>query len=145
MLTRETDYAIRAVLALASGGRARSAAELARDTQVPYPFLRRVLGRLTAAGLAKSLRGRGGGVQLAQPAGRISLLDVARAMDPASVTLNQCLLAGDACTRARRCAVHAALGRVQRQLWRSLAAVTFDALVRRESFTTKTEPKGKKP
>jgi len=135
MITREADYAVRAVLELASGTSGRSAAELARATQVPYPFLRRVLGRLTAAKLVKSVRGRSGGVQLARPAGAISLRDVVRAIDPATITLNACLLDGGRCSRVRRCAVHASLARVQKELWRSLDAVTFDTLVRHEQTT----------
>ena len=136
MITREADYAVRAVLELASGTSGRSAAELARATQVPYPFLRRVLGRLTAAKLVKSVRGRSGGVQLARPAGAISLLDVVRAIDPDTVTLNTCLRDGGACSRARRCAAHASLGCVQRALWRALDAVTFAALAKQERTPT---------
>jgi len=135
MITREADYAIRAVLELASGMSGSSAAELARATQVPYPFLRRVLGRLTAARLVKSVRGRSGGMQLARPPGAISLRDVAQAIDPATITLNACLLDGGRCSLARRCPVHAPLARVQKELWRALDAVTFDTLVRHEQTT----------
>ncbi|MEI8242522.1 MAG: Rrf2 family transcriptional regulator [bacterium] len=136
MITREADYAIRAVLELAGGTSGRSAAALARTAQVPYPFLRRVLGKLVAAGLVCSSRGRGGGVRLARPAAAISLLDVARAIDPDTVTLNACLREDGACCGLRRCAVHAALASVQRDLWRALAAVNFDSLASR----TKTQP-----
>ena len=135
MITRETDYAIRAVLALASGTSGRSATDLARITQVPYPFLRRVLGRLTAAGLITSVRGRTGGVRLAQPASAVSLFDVAWAIDPAAITLNACLREGNKCPRMRRCPVHTPLNRIQHDLWQALNAVTFDTLVRHEQTT----------
>jgi len=128
MITRETDYAIRAVLELVSRARGRSAAELARATRVPYPFMRRVLGKLTAAKLVRSSRGRSGGVQLVRPAREISLLDVARAIDPHAVTLNACLRKDGSCSRLRQCTVHEALARVQQDLWQGLATITFDAL-----------------
>ena len=144
MITREADYAIRAVLELASSTAGRSATELARSTQVPYPFLRRVLGKLTAAHLVKSLRGRNGGVKLARPAGEISLLDVAQAIDPATVTLNDCLHPGSVCSRLQRCAVHGALDRVQQELWQALAIITFDSFVQPLSNTnTPTKQKRK--
>ena len=139
MITREADYAIRAVLELASGADGRSSAELARATQVPYPFLRRVLGKLTAAGLVQSLRGRAGGARLARPARAISLLDVARAIDPDTITLNRCLQAGSRCSRQRRCAAHVSLDRVQQQLWQALAAITFDKLVQPNQPKTKKQ------
>ena len=129
MITREADYAIRAVLELAADASGRSAAVLARATAVPYPFLRRVLAKLIAAKLVLSLRGRTGGVRLARPAGKISLLDVAAAIDPATITLNSCLRDASTCARLRHCAAHTALARVQQELWRALAAVTFDQLV----------------
>jgi Rrf2 family iron-responsive transcriptional regulator len=135
MITREADYAIRAVLALAlspPGAEGRPATELARVTQVPYPFLRRVLGRLVSSGLVQSVRGRGGGMRLARPAGAISLLDVAWAIDPAAITLNACLREGSSCPRGRRCAVHTALNRIQHNLWQALDAVSFETLVKPE-------------
>ena len=128
MITREVDYAIRAVLELASSTSGRSAADLARATQAPYPFLRRVLQRLTAAGLVVSRRGCTGGMRLARPAAAISLLDVARAIDAATITLNSCLRDGGACSRRPRCTAHTALSRVQQELWQALAAITFGTL-----------------
>jgi Rrf2 family protein len=109
VITREADYALRAVLELAAGTGGRSAAELARATQVPYPFMRRVLARLTAAGLVRSLRGRSGGVRLTRPATDLSLLEVLSVMDADTVTLNACLREGADCARSSWCAAHAAL------------------------------------
>jgi Rrf2 family protein len=144
MITREADYAIRAVLELSGGSSERSAAELARAAQVPYPFLRRVLGKLIAAGLVRSSRGRGGGVRLARPAADVSLLDVARAIDPDTVTLNACLRKDGACCGRRRCAVHDALASAQRDLWRALASVNFDALATSKKSQPNNTEKRKK-
>jgi len=145
MITREADYAIRAVLELAASASGRSATDLASATQVPYPFLRRVLGKLTAAKLVTSRRGRSGGMQLARPAGKISLLDVARAIDPSTITLNRCLLAGGACSRQRHCAVHGALDRVQQTLWQALSESTFDTFAQQHPNNQKQTNKRKKP
>ncbi len=146
MITREVDYALRAVLELAAGTEGRSATVLAEATQVPYPFMRRVLARLTAARLVQSLRGRGGGVRLARPAGALTLLDVVRAMDPDTVTLNACLREGAYCARSAWCAAHAALTDVQQELWHRLAGISIAALVQTEQARkpkTKTKPRRK--
>lgn len=139
MITREADYAIRAVLELSSGATSRSAVDLARATQVPYPFLRRVLAKLTAARLVQSLRGRAGGVRLARSAAAISLLDVTRAIDPSTITLNSCLRDGGTCERMCQCAAHEPLDRLQQELWRALDAITFASLVKPDHVVTKTK------
>ena len=136
MFTRETDYAFRAVLALAAASGRRSAAELARETQVSHAFLRRVLTKLSTGGLVLSLRGRTGGVRLARPAAAITLLDVAQAIDPAQITLNRCLRDGGTCSRMRQCTVHAALDPLQREIQRALARITFDTLAKQQNKNT---------
>lgn len=142
MFTRETDYAFRAVLALASGAERRSATVLARETEVSHAFLRRVLGKLTAYGLVQSTRGRSGGVRLARAARAITLLDVAQAIDPDQITLNRCLRHGGTCSRMRQCTVHAALDPLQREIQRALARITFDTLVeKQQKQTNKTRRK----
>ena len=129
MITREADYAIRALLALAEAPAGMNTAAMAHLTQAPYPFLRRVLQRLVAGKLVVSRRGRGGGLWLARPARRISLLDVACAIDPDTVTLNSCLRRDGTCSRKRNCPAYAPLGRAQRALWQALSAIKFDRLV----------------
>ncbi len=136
MFTRETDYAFRAVLALAAASGRRSAAELARETQVSHAFLRRVLTKLSTGGLVLSLRGRTGGVRLARPAAAITLLDVAQAIDPVQITLNRCLRDGGTCSRMRQCTVHAALDPLQREIQRALARITFDTLAKQQNKNT---------
>ncbi len=148
MITREVDYALRAVLELAAGTEGRSALELAEATQVPHPFMRRVLGRLTEARLVQSQRGRGGGVRLARPAASLSLLEVVRAMDPDTVTLNACLRAGADCARRSWCAAHATLTDVQQDLWHRLDAISIASLVQveqaqKQKQKTKRDPRSK--
>lgn len=127
MITRETDYAVRAVLGLSQKGSA-SAAELAEGLDIPYRFLRTVIRKLVAKRLVRSRRGKGGGVTLARPARRISLRDVIRAMTPSSLVMNRCLISPSVCGRRPHCAVHAQLRVLQRQLDARLHRVRFDRL-----------------
>lgn len=130
MITREADYAIRIVLALArhTDTAPVSAGAVSDEMGIPHRFVRKIAGRLVRAGLVRSLRGRAGGLRLARRPAAISLLDVLAAVDPASVTLNICLLDPRACRRAGLCEVHPHFASLQGALERGLASVSFAQL-----------------
>jgi Rrf2 family protein len=78
-VSRRTDYATRAVLALAvaDGGPLRLE-EIAAATDAPRSVLEQVMPTLRTAGLVRSERGRRGGYRLNRPAEDISLERVVR-------------------------------------------------------------------
>lgn len=83
MLSQTVEYALRAAVQLASiAPGACTTAELAVVTQVPPAYLAKVLQSLVRAGIVASLRGASGGVALAQPAGKLTILDIVDATDP---------------------------------------------------------------
>jgi len=83
MLSKTAEYALRAVVWLASNPEQPAAAEpLADQTQVPRRYLHKVLQDLVRAGLVQSRSGPGGGYALQQPAKKITILDVVTAVDP---------------------------------------------------------------
>lgn len=80
-ITRKTDYATRAVLALAiaeDGDKPVKLAELAERTAVPAPFLEQIMSQLRGAGIVRSERGPAGGYRLNHPASQITLDRVVR-------------------------------------------------------------------
>jgi Rrf2 family protein len=78
-VTRRTDYATRAVLALAlAGDRSLSLDDLAALTDSPRSVLEQVMPALRVAGIVRSVRGRGGGYRLNRPAEEITLERVVR-------------------------------------------------------------------
>ena len=126
---RHTDYAARIVLHLASLGEGAqaTAAEIARKRLLPVAFMRRIVGKLAAAGIVRTMRGAGGGVRLARPAAEISLLDVLRAME-GGVTLNACVASPPACPLSESCPVQRAWTSATVALEGQLDGVRFDAL-----------------
>lgn len=58
-----------------------SAAMLAAETGVPVPTAQKLVSLLSRAGLLRSTRGTGGGIQLARPAAAISLVDIIEAVE----------------------------------------------------------------
>ena len=68
-------------------GRPASSELLAASINTNPSLVRRLLAQLAKAGLARSQMGTGGGALLARPAGRITLLDVYKAVDEDAVVL----------------------------------------------------------
>ena len=77
-LSNLADYAVVTMHAAARhcGGGRTSAAELAAETGLPVPTVQKLVSKLSAAGLLRSVRGAGGGLQLARPAAAISVADI---------------------------------------------------------------------
>ncbi|MEE4153216.1 MAG: SUF system Fe-S cluster assembly regulator [Erythrobacter sp.] len=91
-LSNLTDYAIiTMVQATRHCGEGRvSAAELASETGLPVPTVQRLVSRLTAAGLLRSVRGVGGGLQLGRPAAAITVADIVEAVE-GPIALTSCI------------------------------------------------------
>ena len=65
LITRDTDYAIRAITYMAKHKESRvSVKELVKNLKVPRPFLRKILQVLDKKGLLRSYKGKGGGFLL---------------------------------------------------------------------------------
>jgi Rrf2 family protein len=79
-ITRKTDYATRAVLALALAGDGASlkSHEIATRTGVPQQLLEQIMAQLRGSGIVRSERGPQGGYRLNHPPGAITLDRVVR-------------------------------------------------------------------
>jgi Rrf2 family protein len=81
-VSAKADYAIRAAVELAAAGEGPvKGDQIAQAQQIPANFLENILADLRNAGLVSSRRGADGGYWLAQPADRITLADIIRAVD----------------------------------------------------------------
>lgn len=91
-LSNLTDYAIITMSQAAThcGDGRVSAAELANETGLPVPTVQRLVSKLTAASLLRSVRGAGGGLQLGRPAAAITVADIVEAIE-GPIALTACL------------------------------------------------------
>ncbi len=88
-ISARSDYAVRAMLALAAGQDGPGAQEdtpvsvdrLAQAQDLPVKFLEAIVADLRRAGLVASRRGARGGYLLARPADQIAVGDIIRAVD----------------------------------------------------------------
>jgi Rrf2 family protein len=83
MLSQTVEYALRAVVQLASiSPEASTTSELSEITKVPPAYLVKVLQMLVRGGIVSSQRGASGGVSLAEPPEKLTILDIVDATDP---------------------------------------------------------------
>lgn len=105
MISQTVEYALRAVVHLADfAPTPRTTEQIAQATLVPRPYLSKVLQALSAARIVLLRRGVGGGVALAKPPAKLTILDVVNAVEPVQ-RIRQCPLGLEA-HGARLCPLH---------------------------------------
>lgn len=123
LITKETDYALRILRALASGGRL-TARELAEHEQIPHQFAYKILKKLGKAGFVSITRGADGGCALSAKLEHITLYRLIRAMER-DAAVSACTRKGYRCQWRKAhggtvCLAHVHLASIQRALDREL-------------------------
>jgi len=132
-INRQTDYAVRVVLALAKRGEdiRLSTAEIQQEMLIPPALMTRIVAQLAREGLVNTYPGRDGGLMLPRPASQITLRDVVEAFE-GPILLSECLQARgeDDCPFQSNCPVRSKWGRVQVAMMREMASISFEDLVK---------------
>jgi len=129
-LSSMADYAVVTMSAAARhcGGARTSATALAAETGLPLPTVQKVVSLLGKAGLLRSVRGAGGGLQLARPAAAITLADIVEAVE-GPIALTSCVEQGrHDCALEGSCNVRPHWGVVNETLRGALAKVPLTQL-----------------
>ncbi|HUX49319.1 MAG TPA: Rrf2 family transcriptional regulator [Spirochaetia bacterium] len=106
MITRSAQYALRALVAIASEPQKKHGAqELARLIEAPPNYMGKLLKLLAVSGVLESFRGSGGGFRLARPASEIRLIDIIDPIDRVS-RWSSCFLGRGDCTPCAPCPMH---------------------------------------
>ena len=131
-INRQTDYAIRVLLALAQRGEGvrLSTSEIQQEMLIPKALMTRIVAQLAHDGLVKTFPGRDGGLMLPRSSSQISLKDVVEAFE-GPILLLECLQVKgeDDCPFQSNCPVRSKWGRVQVAMMREMASITFESLV----------------
>jgi Rrf2 family protein len=107
VLSRSSEYAIRALAYLAANGEGSwvLSRQIGEELGIPSPFLAKILQTLASEGILESQRGRKGGFRLARPAERTSLYEIVEPFD----RLGQqrlCVLGQRTCSPEAACPLH---------------------------------------
>ncbi len=128
MLNRETQYAIRTLIALSESSETFvSTRNLAEQLGIPYFFLSKILQKLVRRGLVDSRKGLGGGVRLRRPPEEITGLMVLEAVDDTEF-LESCVLGFPQCNDHNPCAYHHEWGGIRDRIRHLFATHTLAEL-----------------
>ena len=128
-ITRQADYAVRAVLYLAKNGDQRAAtSQVAQEQRIPPSFLAKIISQLSIAGLLHTSRGARGGVTLAREPQEISLLEVIEAID-GPIQLNECVGENAICNFDNDCPLRPVWCDAQEELVKKLKQTNFAQLM----------------
>ena len=131
-ITRQADYAVRAVLYLSRMGNTQRAATstVAQEQRIPPSFLAKIISQLSIAGLLHTSRGARGGVTLAREPKDISLLEVVEAID-GPIQLNECVGDDSLCAFDDDCPLRPVWCEAQEELIKRLKGTNFAQLLER--------------
>lgn len=134
-ITRQADYAVRAVLYLAQLGTDQRAAtsQIAQEQKIPPSFLAKIVSQLSVAGILQTSRGARGGVSLARDPENISILEVVEAID-GPILLNECVSGnGSSCTFGDTCPMRPLWCDAQAELVNRLTRTDFSQFIGTET------------
>lgn len=133
VITRATEYAIRALLFLAKQpkGQIVYKKDICESQKITPAFLTKILQPLIKDGIVGSQRGVGGGFYLLKDPSRISILDVIKSQE-GPICLNHCLSPEEACNREKTCPVRDVWEEANRGLVKTLSDYDFQSLADRE-------------
>ena len=129
-ITRQADYAARAVLHLAQAGNSGnvSTGYIAKEENIPPAFLPKIISQLSIAGILQTARGARGGIKLAREPQKISLLEVIEAID-GPIKLNMCVDGEGTCLFEDNCSMRAIWCDIQNEMLAKLRTTNFAHLI----------------
>lgn len=139
-INRRTDYAVRVLLSLAKRppGMTQSITTIQKEMIIPRAFVKRIVARLSAAGLIETQPGRNGGIRLARDISSISLRDIWEAIE-GPVIISPCLETPEACPLDKTCPVRSKWMHLQNLILTELESIHLDQLVREAFDLTKSD------
>jgi len=129
LLTKNTDYAIRSLLALAqSGERFVSSRELAQQQVIPLQYIRRILQDLVKAGYVVSKEGISGGVKLAAEPRSIIISDIIQFFQ-GPIQLSECLFQKKLCHNRATCVLRHRIKQAEDTIVAHFKGITLQTLL----------------
>jgi len=130
LITRDTDYAIRALCFIAKNeGRIVSVSGLVKAVGVPRPFIRKILQILNKKGLLISYKGKGGGFRLNRVPVDMNVLELIEAFQ-GPFELSEHKFKGRACLYIKKCRLREKICKIEKQLAIKLRNITIASLIK---------------
>ncbi len=129
-VNRQTDYAVRVVLALSKmpQGTRMTTSEIGQKMLIPPSLLQRIVAELANGGFIKTQAGREGGISLAHLPNQITLLQIVERFE-GPLVISDCILKVGDCPFESKCPVSCQWKRLNDLLRAEMARITFAQLV----------------
>ncbi len=130
LITRDTDYAVRALCYIAKNNkRVVPVTELTQELKTPRPFLRKLLQHLNKKGVVISYKGKSGGFKLLKPAKNIFLTDIIGIFQ-GEFKLNECFLKKEVCPNRKECFLRKKVKSIETYVLAELKRITIESLLK---------------
>ena len=130
LLSRNTDYAVRAVCYIAKKRPGIvSVTELVEKLKMPRPFLRKILQALNNEGMLKSYKGMGGGFRLAREPEGVYLTDIMETFQ-GPFKLNECFFKRKTCPDRGSCCLKKKIDSIKDIVYKELRSITLGSMLR---------------
>ena len=140
VLTKKTDYAIRALLMLgAKRGSYVSAKVIAVEQDMPYQFLRGVLQEMIRHDLIVSKEGIQGGFKLEKDPDEIGVKQLIEIFQ-GTVQVSECMFRKQICANRSRCVLRHEIMRIEQVVSNEFEQVTIGKLLRKLNATGNLMP-----
>lgn len=131
LITRDTDYAIRALCYSAQcRDRKVCATEIVTNLKIPRPFLRKILRQLGKSGIIRSYKGKGGGFELVEPPQKIFLIDLIRIFQ-GPLKINECTFKAEVCPNMHSCFLNKKLTEIEKDVCAELSGISIYSLMKK--------------
>jgi len=130
MLSKTTEYALRSVIyvALHNGSRI-GLKQVARELELPEPFIGKILQNLVRHGVLSSAKGPNGGFSLGRPAETVTIMDLIKIIDGLQA-FRRCGLGLKDCSDGHPCPLHHEFKQYREHLMNLYTRTTIQDLVR---------------
>ena len=129
IITRDTDYAIRALACVASSNsKMVTVKELSEELDIPGPFLRKIFQALNREGIMRSFKGKSGGFSLSESPEKITIFRLIEIFQ-GPFCLNEHLFKGKVCPLIKVCFLKKKLDEIEKSVVKELKAITIGQIV----------------
>ncbi|MCB1199468.1 MAG: Rrf2 family transcriptional regulator [Leptospiraceae bacterium] len=125
----KTEYALRALYQLSLAKDSVHRSQISEDQGIPAPYLEQILISLKKAGLVRSIRGPGGGYQLAKPGNQITVWDIYSAVEMPAFSGERCFPGmKNECDRLSACKIKNVWAKINTSVRESMQSLTLNSI-----------------
>ncbi len=130
LLTKHTDYAIRALMELAKNkDKFLSVQQIAKQQRIPYQFLRRILQGLVKNKLIISKEGSRGGFKIDKDPSLVSIVDVITIFQ-GNIQISDCMFRKKLCDNRSSCVLRKQINRIEKLVVKEFKGISIGRLLR---------------